>query len=178
MSGINRARLAKFLTFTEARSFNKNKPCVFLSHITIDKRIAKKIGDYLMENGDVDIYLDSYDDKLQQATNDGNLVRQYIEDGLEDSTHIICLVSENTVRSWWVPYELGFSKRAGKEIATLTLKGTETLPDYLKIGAVLRGTKSLNQYLKSISQAVRKSMILESIYPDILSHTQSRHPLA
>jgi hypothetical protein len=43
----------------------------------------------------------------------------------------MCLVSAATVRSWWVPYELGFAKRAGKHLATLKVKGEVVLPEYL-----------------------------------------------
>ena len=65
------------------------------------------------------------DQRLQDAANAGDAVRvtQFIERGVLHSTHIMCLVSASTVKSWWVPYELGFGKRSGKPLSTLKLKG-------------------------------------------------------
>jgi hypothetical protein len=116
---------------------------------------------------------------LQQAAAKGDpfKVTELIEKGISESTHMICLVSENTVRSWWVPYELGFGKNARKDISTLTLKNTVTLPDFLKVGRILRGSKSLNVYLEEICNATRKSLLHESSYANLVSASTMVHPL-
>jgi hypothetical protein len=95
-----------------------------LSHISIDKSSATAIGEYITRYGDIDIYLDVNDPDLQSAvlTNDAALMTRFIERGLSRSTHVMCLVSVDTVRSGWVPYELGFAKNAGKHLSTLKLK--------------------------------------------------------
>jgi len=131
-----------------------------------------------MQNGDCDIYLDIYDDGLQTAVKNGNpqMITKYIEEGLEQSSHVMCLVSEGTIKSWWVPYELGYGKRANKDLSTLTLKGTVTLPPFLEISTILRGTKSLNDYLQSISDRVSRS-VYESLRQSLKSHVVPIHPL-
>lgn len=119
MAGVNRAQLIKsYNNFSESitASSQRGRPCIFLSHISIDKNTAIKIGDYIREKGNIDIYLDIYDDRLKNAVALGDqlMITKYIEEGLEQSTHIMCLVSQSTVQSWWVPYELGFGKSARK----------------------------------------------------------------
>src|SRR5262245_11471035 len=115
MAGVNRA-------ISESRHLSKDSttppPCIFISHIAVDKSAAVAIGSYITSRGDIDIYLDIHDADLQAAVskNSAIAITRFIERGLAKSTHIICLVSQNTVGSWWVPYELGFAKNAGKQL--------------------------------------------------------------
>ena len=66
MAGINRA-------LYENRHLAKaNKPCIFLSHISVDKSSATAIGTYITKHGDIDIYLDVDDSDLQNAVSRGD----------------------------------------------------------------------------------------------------------
>ena len=186
--GSNRAETYKgygvsSYRFTES-SFSTDI-CIFLSYIRIDRGIAVAIGDYI-KNAGFDIYLDLNDQELERAVqaNDAARITRCIEDGVNASSHLMCLVSEDTVQSWWVPYEIGFGKKGGKKIATLTLKDTRTLPAYLAIGEVLRGTKSLNDYLiRLLRNYIFESEIFRSYgsygtgSSYLSSHTTSNHPL-
>ncbi len=177
MAGKNRALLQESVTFAKALSA-REKPCIFLSHISEDKTSVKAIGDYIMECGDLDIYLDIYDTELQRAVqnNDPHGITKFIERGLNSSTHLMCLYSENTVRSWWVPYEIGYGKRSNSEVSSLKLKGEVELPAYLRVTKVLLGTESLNKYLQQIAGNVRKSLGYSFIHESLISHS-STHPL-
>jgi len=180
MPGINRANKIAFKkSITESASTFYHKPCIFLSHISIDKQTAIDIGKYITENCDIDIYLDIYDTKLQAAVSDGNhnAITQYIENGLQECSHVVCLVSNSIIRSWWVPYEIGFAKHALKDISTLTLKDVDDLPSYLKICRTVRGTKSLNGLLREINPVFKKSRLLETASESLLPQTLSNHPL-
>src|SRR5205814_897081 len=103
-------------------------------------------------------------------------VTRFIEQGLTVSTHIMCLVSAATVGSWWVPYELGFAKNAGKHLSTLKLKGEITLPAYLQISEIILGTKTLNDFLTRVRQGLGKAALLRSLTETLIAHT-SPHPL-
>ncbi len=151
---------------------------IFLSHISVDKNAVREIGKYLLENGDVDIYLDENDQDLQNAARAGNphMVTQFIEKGLSYSTHIMCLVSEKTSESWWVPYEIGFAKKSGKKISSLILKDNTYLPDYLKISEILEGTKSLNAYLEKLERESRTKHGFMVLKESLINHAGS-HPL-
>lgn len=90
----------------EKRLFKqKNEFCVFISHKKEDKLAAIDIGRYLMETVGVHIYLDIMDEKLQKATQIENdkVIVESIKEGLKYSTHLLCLISEKTHLSWWVP---------------------------------------------------------------------------
>lgn len=179
MAGINRALKHVFDSVAlESYAQNQNKPCIFLSHISVDKDAVREIGKYIRENGDVDIYLDENDRELQDAARLGNPYRvtEFIEKGLSYSTHIMCLVSENTSSSWWVPYEIGFAKKSGKDIASLMLKGAY-LPDFLKICKILEGTKSLNNYIENIGREYRLKRGFKVIHESLIQPSTPKHPL-
>ncbi|MFA6147973.1 MAG: toll/interleukin-1 receptor domain-containing protein [bacterium] len=186
--GSNRAETYKgygvsSYRFTES-SFSTDI-CIFLSYIRIDRGIAAAIGDYI-KNAGFDIYLDLNDQELERAVqaNDAARITRCIEDGVNASSHLMCLVSEDTVRSWWVPYEIGYAKKGGKRIATLTLKDTKRLPAYLAIGEVLLGTKSLNEFLNRLlrnyiteSEIFRSSVSYGAGSGYLIKHTAQSHPL-
>jgi len=150
-----------------------------LSHISIDKSSAIAIGEYITRHGDIDIYLDVNDPDLQAAVRNEDAARmtRFIERGLSRSTHIMCLVSRDTVRSWWVPYELGFAKNANKHLSTLKLKGDVDLPAYLEISEIIRGTKSLNRYLSAVRSGLTKASASVPLTKSLLEHYTLSHPL-
>jgi hypothetical protein len=175
MPGINRA-LYEFRDLAKLHA-SIDRPCIFLSHISVDKPAAQAVAQYIMDHGGIDVYLDIRDADLQVAVSQGDSlgITQFIERGISHCTHIMCLVSASTAKSWWVPYELGFARKAGKGLSTLKLKGDIPLPAYLEISQILRGEKSLNVYLKTVRQQVEKttgSILTERL----ISHTQA-HPL-
>ncbi len=143
--------------------------CIFISHKQEDSEAAKKIADYIIERAGVDVYLDQNDYGLQHAVrwgNDEQIVR-YIERGLNKSTHLLCLISDKTKESWWVPYEVGYAKSSQKDILSLKLKNVTDIPSFLKIEKVLSGTRSLNSYLENIRNP----------YNYLISYSESKHPL-
>ncbi|WP_308530518.1 toll/interleukin-1 receptor domain-containing protein [uncultured Paenibacillus sp.] len=164
------------------KSFNasvqKSQVCIFLSYTSEDRNTVKKIGEYIQDAG-FDIYLDIYDESLQRAVSQGDpiAITKNIEKGLSVSTNVFCIVSEKTVGSWWVPYEIGFGKRADKPLATLTLKDTITIPSYLEITRIIRGTRSLNDYLNELSK--KSNLLFESASTFIGKnpYSMSQHPL-
>lgn len=179
MAGINRALSnIKNIAFESASNLD-SKPCIFLSHISVDKSSVIEIGNYIMKKGGIDIYLDINDSELQEAVknNDPYGITKFIECGLQKSTHIMCLYTENTVRSWWVPYEIGYGKKSNAEVSSLKLKGEVELPAYLEIGEVLLGTKSLNEYLKKIKNRMRKSFDSTSSLENLIESFAQQHPL-
>ncbi|SGZ04033.1 Putative uncharacterized protein [Moritella viscosa] len=132
-----------------------------------------------MEKADIDVYLDIHDDELQRAVDRGDSagITELIERGIASSTHTMCLISKKTIESWWVPYEIGYAKKSGKEISSLKLKETVELPDFLKIGEIIHGTKSLNEYIQKVISDFKNNTIYSNINESLEHHRDDNHPL-
>jgi len=190
--GFNKANLNENITWLVKSlgdsTFNK-RPCVFLSHKREDKNACKEIANYL-KNAGIDYYLDEEDSKLQYASSIGDPIKitESIKNGIKESTHMMVVVSDKTYRSLWVPFEVGYghasildqekwqSQENRIKLSVLTLKdiSEKTLPDYLQVGYIIKGTKSLNEYISKITDKLEKSLINES---RIFSNGQMQHPL-
>lgn len=153
--GLNRAELKGYACSVFENYVVKGSKegiCVFISHNSQDKADAMAIADYL-RSCNIDIYIDMDDEKLQKATakGDAKSIVEHIQDGLKYSTHLLALISDKTTTSWWVPYEIGYAKNAGKKIASLLLKKTnDDFPDYLKIETMLVTTSDVEDYAEQV----------------------------
>lgn len=169
---------------------DRSMPCVFLSHKREDKQHCKTIASYLRKVG-IDYYLDENDDALQIASDskDPTLITSSIKKGIRESTHMLVIVSGLTYKSHWVPFEIGYGhatildkglvgdeKPDKLKLSVLTLQdiSESTLPDYLMVGHLIRGTKGLNHYISSISSNLEKSADVDA---QIESHSKYQHPL-
>jgi TIR domain len=112
----------------------QNVKCVFISHQKADKDICRSIANYLISAG-IDVYFDEYDQDLRIAnqTQNPKAVTKAILKGIQNSSHMLCVVSPNTLDSKWVPFEVGFGYDKTK-LGVLLLKGIkkEQLPDYIR----------------------------------------------
>ena len=172
----------------EARRPLKTKPCVFLSHYGKDKAAVIEIGKYFDSVG-VDYYLDIKDANLQHAVSDDDqaLITQFIELGIMNSTHLLTILSDETKKSWWVPYEIGYAKRDGVMIAHLLLRDVQgKLPEFLNITEKLSGIIALNAFIekrqkeKPLYQKRQFDILIESLgfEESIVGHDTPNHPLS
>lgn len=174
---INRAK-PQYRRYERVQMFSKVKDsseyCIFISHKSSDLGAAREIGDYIINNAKIDIYLDDNDKGLVDAVSreDDKMIVKYIEKALDRSTHLLCLISDQTRTSWWVPYEIGIAKANFKNIASLKLKNITDVPSFLKIEAVLMGIKSLNEYLRKINESG-----VERKYFSLIPYYDTVHPL-
>ena len=156
----------------------KDRPCVFLSHKHEDKPACRKIAGYL-KDACIDYYLDENDDALQQAVNAGNvnLITESIKKGIRESSHMLVVVSAITIKSQWVPFEVGYghaaiidkameiNKREDKlklSILTLLDISEARLPTFMLVENIIRGTKSLNEYIAKITHTTESVLIKET----------------
>lgn len=123
---------------------------VFISHQRSDKAEAKKVADFLERCG-IDVYFDKYDQELQQAWLSDNPkgVVNAIKSGVQSSTHMLVLVSPNTLRSEWVPFEIGYGYD-NLSVLALTLKGvlSKDIPDYIKVVPIIRDIYDIDKFAK------------------------------
>ncbi len=68
-----------------ASVYNSKPACIFISHKSSDLDAAKKVGNYIMDYANIDIYLDCNDGGLQDAVKreDDRKIVECIEEGLK-----------------------------------------------------------------------------------------------
>ena len=134
-------------------SHSENNQCIFISHKKEDEDAAIEIGEFLTNIAGLNIYLDTKDFELKEAVsieNDRKIVDS-IKKGLNNSTHLLCLISDKTKLSWWVPFEIGFAENKNVEISVLKLKGVDDLPSFLKIKNTIN---TIDDFLKYVSEVM------------------------
>ena len=154
MAGINRALIRGYgrIIYENKVVQNNSKVCVFISHKSSDMDAAEVVARYLMLNN-IDVYLDKKNSDLQKKTKekDAQGIVDSIEKALKCSTHILILVSDQTKESWWVPYEVGYSKKGKKKIASALLVGyVDDFPDYLKVEETIKSPEEFKMYAQKL----------------------------
>lgn len=134
----------------------KHDYCVFISHQKKDKAAAKKLADFLISKG-IDIYFDEYDTSIDRSNPDK--LTTSIKRGIDFSKYMLILISQSTLNSQWVPWEVGYGYDK-VEMSVLTLKGIkdDQLPEYLQTTKITRNYTSLWTLINKI----RPGIIYES----------------
>lgn len=96
------------------------KSRVFLSHSSKDKGVVRKF-DRLLRAFGVDTFLDERDIDI------GDDIVQRVYEGIDQSSHIICFISRNSVKSNWVKEELSVAK-----MSEISERGIKILPVLLE----------------------------------------------
>lgn len=125
------------------------KPCVFISHKKEDQHIAIALGNFLENQLGVDIYLDIFDPELKEAvsvSNDSKIVAS-IKQGLKMSNILLCIISDKTKLSWWVPYEIGIADCSSIQIASIRTKDIDDFPSFLKTKETINSIKELVEFI-------------------------------
>lgn len=169
MSGINRKYINESLRLSQ-----KGQLCVFISHQKSDTLACIEIAKFLNSSG-IDVYFDEYDSDLRIAVQEDNpkKVVDAIRIGINNSTHMLCVISPNTLYSKWVPFEVGYGYDS-TEVMVLTLKGIKKneLPHYVRAATVIRDIYDINKFVEN-----RKGkFVLES--RNFSDHNSIVHPLS
>jgi hypothetical protein len=150
--------------------------CVFISHQKRDSAEAKKIAEYL-ENSDIDIYFDEYDKDLRihHENNNPKEVTKAICNGINNSSHMLVLVSPNSLTSSWVPFEIGFGYDR-TELTVLCLKGIPKgkLPEYIRSATIIRDIYDFNNFIERLS-GIPKQQLIEN--RKIMDYHDYRNPV-
>lgn len=151
MAAINRF-LESFRFNSREELLSQGINCVFISHQKADSAQAKKIGDYLQQAG-VEIYFDEYDDevKTHHKANNPKELTEAICHGINNSSHMLVVVSQHTLASNWVPFEIGYGFEK-TELYILCLKdiARSSLPEYMHTGKIIRDTYSLKKLVREL----------------------------
>lgn len=178
--GINKAIESQYKIFEIKRllhdlEYTQNRTCIFISHKKEDIDKAREVADYIMECG-VDIYFDENDEVLSNpgTSKDPIEVTNAINKALNRSTHMICVISNKTKESWWVPYEIGYvsskSSFTTRKIGILLINDINQLPDYLFLSTKIETVIDLDNFVKNASNT--ETLLIEEVktYNEIINH--------
>ena len=146
---------------------------VFICHQKKDRAEAIQIVKYL-KSLLIDVYFDEFDNELQNSerNNDPKGIVSAIKKGINTSTHMICIISPNSLNSKWVPFEVGYGYDI-TDLTVLTLKGINNtdLPDYIKTKPIIRDIYDINMFVKKHGN----KYLIES--QNFLDYSNQSHPL-
>ena len=128
--------------------------------------MARAVAEALLDMG-VNIYFDERDPVLQTAaaSEDDKAIVDCINDGLDKSTHLLGLITTNTFKSWWVPYEIGGANGRERKCGHLVAKDVTELPSYVKVAPLLLDIDDLAGWVSKKSTLYKKEKIKGSITP-------------
>ncbi len=170
-------RISSVAKFNSRYEFlKKGIKCVFISYQNNDKPDAKKVADYLIGAG-VDVYFDEYDEdlKLSNQSNSPGQVTNALIKGINNSSHMLVIVSTTTMKSNWVPFEIGYGYDK-TDLSVLTLKGIpkNAIPDYIKTAKIIRDIWDLNTLTSKIRGISKEGLINVN---SIRDYNSLYHPL-
>ena len=125
---------------------------VFISHKKEDGPTAQEIYNEFGKLG-VNAYLDLLDSNLTG----GKELTEHIKKQLNKCTDIIVVMSEQTKKSWWVPFEIGMSAQVDMPTASF-LKSYVELPDYLQYWPRLKYISDIDTYVRTRNEIERKML--------------------
>ena len=131
---------------------------IFISHQQADSQLALRISSRLKMNHQIDSYLDVIDSRL---SSDGPVLADHIRIQMEKCTQLLAVVSKETQKSWWVPWEIGVATEKDYPLATYTLDPPE-LPSYLRKWPFLRNDNELDIYAR-VSKSAETRLLLERV---------------
>src|SRR5262245_32538187 len=131
------------------------RPCprVFVSHKQEDKDLALDVAEHIYKEG-FDVWIDVINLPKVPAPKGFNravLLAAIIEMGLINCSHLVAVMTPNTVPSRWVPYEYGRVKDDPPSRVTVAAllepPNLPNLPDYLYLAPILRSAGDLTLWL-------------------------------
>lgn len=171
MAGKNLALKSNRPLFESSRksfSSSSSAPCIFISYQRKDEAFAVAVADYIVKV-DLDVYFDLNDGELLKAKdqNDSNKVNECIQDGLSVSQYILVLLSNTTMSSVWVPFEIGYGYAKEKHITILKHRSTADIeiPTYLRTIDTIGSLDLFAEYL--ISKSIFPGPIFTKLNPYI-----------
>lgn len=130
---------------------------VFISYSNVDQKEADKISRMLSKLG-VDFFLDRKDIDL------GDPINKKIQEALNDCSMILIIISPASLKSQWVPYEIGQAKALNKTILPYFLHPSLDVPSYLQgihYKTKLNDLKKFFKHLIKDSQTDKDTIVKE-----------------
>jgi hypothetical protein len=122
---------------------------IFISYRHTDRIAASNINDRLKAEG-IKTYLDVLDPESQSSDDIAALITRRIP----ECSHLLAVVSEETAKSWWVPFEIGEATIISRRICSYQI-GYTTLPQYLSKWPILKNNRELDMFSQEYKQELK-----------------------
>ena len=143
---------------------------VFVSHKSEDKDTAEEVAETIADCG-LTVYLDIWDPNVDV---DGPELVDHIQSVIGCCNSLIAVVSHNTVRSWWVPLEIGIAITKELHLGTFLVPSPDytkrDFPSYLWNWPVLKDTDKLEDWCRERQYEDSPQLFYESLkrqYPSM-----------
>lgn len=117
---------------------------VFISHRTADDAKALALAQRLHTEHNIKCYLDHFDPQARTTREITDLIVHRIN----TCTHLLALITNATVGSWWVPFEIGVARQADRRITSFNASSV-ALPEFLTDWPVLRTETDLDLFAEA-----------------------------
>lgn len=112
---------------------NNKRFDVFISHSTKDYNTIIKLKTMLNRQG-LSVYIDWIEDRESlRREMTSKETAQAISQRIIHSRSMLVVLTESSLSSTWVPWELGFAQALGKIVCLLKLEDVENAPEYMEI---------------------------------------------
>lgn len=133
---------------------------VFISYRHTDRDYAILIDQQLKVAG-IKTYLDVLDEESQKSTDE---ITNIITQRMRECTHLIAVISDDTSKSWWVPFEIGEATFAENRITTFQLNiADDRLPSYLKKWPKIKNLFQIDIFIQSYKNDMKYTPSMESV---------------
>ncbi|WP_252218887.1 MULTISPECIES: toll/interleukin-1 receptor domain-containing protein [unclassified Clostridium] len=132
---------------------------IFISHKNEDSNIASIICNKLNDLG-VCAYLDLLEGDL---TFDGEKLTNHIKGRLNSCTDLLVVMSKETQKSWWVPFEIGMASQLDFPIVSY-LTDKVSLPEYLSYWPALKELADLPKYISAKNSILNENTTYKKSY--------------
>lgn len=132
---------------------------IFISHKKEDSNFATIICNELSRLG-VSAYLDLLEGEIML---DGEKLTNHIKTRLNSCTDLLVVMSKETQKSWWVPFEIGMASQLDFPIVSY-LADKVSLPEYLSYWPALRKLDDLPKYIRAKNNILNENTIYKKSY--------------
>jgi len=129
---------------------------VFISHRTADDAKAHSLAQRLHTKHSIRCYLDHFDPETKTTRE----ITSLIVGRINVCTHLMALVTNATVGSWWVPFEIGVARQGDRRITSFD-NSTVELPEFLTEWPVMTTDAHLDLFAEAYHRDRAAKPIME-----------------
>ncbi len=150
---------------------------LFLVDVSVSPETAAAVAEYIALRGKMNVIRNPGVDVPADSGDDHDQMERYLAVGIGKATCALIVISPALQEPWWLKRVAQLGQSAGIALALLTLKGAAGPPAGYETFEMLRGIKSLNEYIFRLSPEADRIIFNNPEYGGLMAHTAPNHPL-